>query len=217
MSETVRLCKLSLYAIESCMRFIFGDDWNDSLCWPRFAENNFKRLLDRRLKRAWKMYSKEILFCRKPRCSKGEEFESNGEFKFQWIEESRKRPKNNKKSSNKAFWSHFRHIRGSDCWEKLICSSDNFGWGLAVANKYHKQATDNKSPQYTLNCLFPSNAFLPRVPLDSLCCMYLVDRISQLLRCDVVLQFINIKKNTWDIYLFIWLRQTRKQSLYMKT
>ena len=31
--------------------------------------------------------------------------------------------------------------------------------------------------------------------------MYLVDRISQLLRCDVALHFIN-KKNTWDIYLF---------------
>ena len=30
---------------------------------------------------------------------------------------------------------------------------------------------------------------------DSLCCMYLIDRFSQLLRCEVALHFIN----TWDI------------------
>ena len=28
------------------MRFIFGDDWNDTLCWSRFAENDLKRLFD---------------------------------------------------------------------------------------------------------------------------------------------------------------------------
>ena len=30
---------------------------------------------------------------------------------------------------------------------------------------------------------------------DSLCCMYLIDRFSQFLRCEVALHF----KNTWDI------------------
>ena len=38
------------------MRFIFGDDWNDA-----------QRLLDRRLKWAWKTYSKEILLLQRQR------------------------------------------------------------------------------------------------------------------------------------------------------
>ena len=31
--------------------------------------------------------------------------------------------------------------------------------------------------------------------IDSICCMYLIDKFSQLLRCEVLLHFIN----TWDI------------------
>ena len=69
-----------------CMWFVFGDDWNDVLCWSRFAEHDFKRLLDRRLKRVWKTYSKEILFpvgshvVAKAKSSKASEFK----FPFPW-------------------------------------------------------------------------------------------------------------------------------------
>ena len=34
-----------------------------------------------------------------------------------------------------------------------------------------------------------------QINIDSLCCMYLIDRFSQLLRCEVALHFVN----TWDI------------------
>ena len=43
-------------ALVMCMRFIFGDDLNDA-----------QRLLDRRLKWAWKTYSKEILLLQRRR------------------------------------------------------------------------------------------------------------------------------------------------------
>ena len=69
-----------------CLWFVFGDDWNDVLCWSRFAEHDFKRLLDLWLKRVWKTYSGEILFpvgshvVAKAKSSKASEFK----FPFPW-------------------------------------------------------------------------------------------------------------------------------------
>ena len=46
------------------IRFIFGDDWNGALyvCWSITFRRKRFRLLDRRLKKAWKTKAKEILF-----------------------------------------------------------------------------------------------------------------------------------------------------------
>ena len=149
-----------------------------------FRWKQFKKITRPSIKKGMKNVYQGNSFCRKPRCCKGEEFESNGEFKFQWIEESRKRPKNNKKSTNKAFWSHFKHFGRSDCWEKFIFSSDKFGWGLKCAERVERLLTNTTNKLQTTNPLrhpelsFSQHTFLSRVPLDSLCCLTISSCVS---------------------------------------
>ena len=72
------------------IRFIIGDDWNGALyvCWSIAFRRKRFRLLDRRLKKAWKTKAKEILFPVGSHVVSEAKSSKASEFKFPWIEES---------------------------------------------------------------------------------------------------------------------------------
>ena len=148
MSETVRLCKLSLYANESCMRFIVRRWLKWLAMLTTFRWKQFKKIIRPSIKKGMKnVYQRNSFSVERHFVAKAKSSKATVNLNSRKLSNREKVLKTTKKSTNKAFWSHFKHFGRSDCWEKFICLSDKFGWGLAVANKYHKQAADNKSPQ----------------------------------------------------------------------